>query len=271
MPKGDYQPKDRFVNHQLRNRPSMSWHLNAVYADGTYCSNDAYSITWSPGHLLLAGDLDDFVVTHYSAMSTLEKTSQWLTGIGFDYLMSKSSAKEVYDAKATLKTILRMANENAIESRIRERIDLQRYRSQITWQPSWNAEDYPIPERPPSPTVKTRNRSGRVIVPDGWEIWYKLFEIIFCYGDADSIFTKQGRDQIAYEVMAEIETASKAAEFCSKIGLDDFYGCYTYPSKCHVWYNAIQKWVELVKAKQSSINYFHINAAVQNNQTTSAE
>jgi len=263
--------ENRFANHRLRNQPALSWHLNAVYADGSNCYNDYYCITWSPGLLVLSGDIDMFCVTHYSAMSSIEKSIQWLSGISFDYLMSKSTAKQVYDAEATLKEIIRTANEDAIDSRKRERIDQQSYRRRAKWQTALSGDDDLLPEKPPTLTVKTRNRLGRVIVPDGWEIWYKLFEHTFCRGDADSIFTKQGRDQIAYEVMCEIEDASKVAEFCSAVGLDDFYGCYTYPPECNVWYDAIQKWVELVKADQASINYFQITSEVQNNQTISAE
>ena len=119
-----------FENHEMTERQSISWHMAARYRavkfrkEGAQTlaevktladSNYAFSVTWTPGSLAIAGDLGTFNVTHYQAMRTLESTLEWLDGIEFTYLMEKSSAKQEFSVEATLDYIVKAANEAAIE------------------------------------------------------------------------------------------------------------------------------------------------------------
>ena len=66
-------------------------------------SNYAFTLTWTPGHLTLAGDVGEMVITHYHAMPTLEEATHWALSSDFDYLLSKSDKKKVYNRDETLK------------------------------------------------------------------------------------------------------------------------------------------------------------------------
>ncbi|RVT96274.1 hypothetical protein EOD42_14270 [Rhodovarius crocodyli] len=119
-----------FENHEMTERQSISWHMASRYRAVQFRqqgpqklakvktfadSNYAFSVTWTPGSLAIAGDLGTFNVTHYQAMRTLESTLKWLDGIEFSYLMEKSSAKREFSAEATTAFIIQAANEPALE------------------------------------------------------------------------------------------------------------------------------------------------------------
>lgn len=300
--------REWFQNHEVTERQSISWHMAARYrtvrmhkqgaetlatvhtrASSTY----AYSVTWTPGTLVVAGDLGEFTVTHYHAMDTIKNTLGWLDGISFQYLMEKSTAKEVYDAEGTLADIVRMANEPAVEMLdgyrplhgIGQRTqgyrhDLQQYRRELReGREEWIAECLPLlgpwkgdrkggealpaledylPEQPEPLKVAEKRRysrsdSGdvnkRFHIPEGWELWLALWDEVLDYEDPNVIFTASGRRRIKEELEERLESEHEAAEFCGRIGLDDYYGARSYPHQCYVWAEAIQAWVDKVKPR----------------------
>lgn len=109
----------RFAEHTLTERQSISWHMakHEEQPDGRKVASSfyAYSVTWTPGTLVVAGDIGDLTVNHWHAMRTIEGTMDWLDGIDFDYFMGKSTQREQFDPDATVEDIARAANEPAIE------------------------------------------------------------------------------------------------------------------------------------------------------------
>jgi transposase-like protein len=202
--------------------------MAARYPDGRYSSHMAYAVTWTPGTLVLSGDIDEFTVTHYHAMPTIEQTLDWLDGIHFDYLMGKSSAKKEYDADETLRTIIHFANEDAVPSLRALRDDMRAWRAdtvealcewdsdETQWAvtgraPSWRPapSDRPVladylPERPAALQVTPlagpfRNRSAHS-VPDGWNLWHRLRSQLMPYFGVNDIFLASKRAEIKREL-----------------------------------------------------------------------
>lgn len=262
--------KSWFAGHRVSPRKSISWHMASRDEDGRYQSNYAYSVTWTPGTLCIAGDLGEFTVTHYQAMKTIECTLSWLDNISFSYLMEKSTSKLEFDQDGTVEDIIRAANEGAVDCLKMMRKERQQFRSdcaqaKVDWEKEREAwENEPRRERgalgaPPVLDdflpddgglfkLEMGTRYDRPVAPDGWELWYALWKEVDSYGDPSAIFTPNGRYFIKRELEGRVGDPRDAADLCRRIGLDDYYGRYEYPHQCHVWAIAIQTWVDQVKA-----------------------
>jgi hypothetical protein len=260
-----------FDNHKASERRSISWHMNSVDAEGRYKSAYAYAVTWTPGTLCISGDIGEFTVTHYSAMRTIEGTLGWLDGIEFSYLMSKSTAQEVYDEDETFAEIIRMANEDALHSLKSLREDRGNHRAacvyaRAEWQDAvreWESSesggaapvitDY-LPDDGGLPQLKIgKSPRGNPKIPDGWELWYRIWKEVDGYGNPNCIFTSVGRSDLKDHLRRSLSSEDEAIDLCSMLKIDDFYGYRKYPTKCRVWHAAIRAWVAIVKRQYQDI------------------
>ena len=259
---------EQFAGHQIKPRKSISWTLNKVDAEGRYLSNYAYSVTWTPGSLVIAGDLGEFTVTHWNAMKTIENAVSWLTGIQFDYLMGKSDAKQTLDIEETMRDILRYASEEAVWQTKQHVKELRDWRREVLEDAEVAARDGVEPDPPARPgflkcdtnkgnfRVRFRDSHPDWIAPDGWDVWLRLYEHYkFDVDDEglgpDCIFKSKYRRQIKEALgsaLSEIDGEPQhfVADLCYKLGLDDYHGTYNYDSKYVVFFVAIQRWLELV-------------------------
>lgn len=90
------------IDHHIKERQCRSFHFSTPSKGGIY----AFSLTWTPGSMVLAGDLGEMHLTHYHAMGdTAVKSFDWVATSHPDYLLGKSDAKKVYDRDATWETI----------------------------------------------------------------------------------------------------------------------------------------------------------------------
>lgn len=272
-----------FENHTASSRVSISWHVNSRTPDGKYNSNYAYAVTWTPGTLVISGDIGEFTVTHWNAMPTIEKTLEWLDRIEFDYLMGKSSAKKEFDRAETLRDIVGFANDEAVHTMKGTLKDERRYRQEklkalIEWDTAetiWAVTD-PEGDRPiladylpdeafyelrSTLKVERRNKPSfyggekqEWFVPDGFDLWHKLY-LRYQYDVDDRglagnmIFHAWGRREIKESLDAELGDGGheSAARLCGELGIDDYYGAECWPYSCRVHFAAIQKWVSLVR------------------------
>jgi len=74
-------------------------------------SSHWFNITWTPGFLLLSGDVDEMVITHYHAMPTWKEAVLWIDSCDLDYLMEKSDKKKEFNLERTIKDVFYMAEE----------------------------------------------------------------------------------------------------------------------------------------------------------------
>lgn len=84
-------------------------------ASFAYTSAYAYTLTWTPGHLTLVGDLGEMTIVHYHAMPTLEAACRWVLNSDFDYLMQKTNVQQVFDRSATCEYIWQVIMERTAE------------------------------------------------------------------------------------------------------------------------------------------------------------
>jgi hypothetical protein len=164
-----------------------------------------------------------------------------------------------------------MANEDAIGSMEALREDRQRYRKEcaeawIEWEQAfalwWRdrpdgvlaplKEDF-MPDASGVMKLEIEDapyrpgRTERYRVPDGWELWYRIWNEFGYHGNPATIFTIKGRRELKHDLRGHLENEHDAADLCSTLKIDDFYGDRGYPEQCHVWYAAIQAWVQQVK------------------------
>jgi hypothetical protein len=92
------QARQEFATHQVKERVSRSFDFRRP--DGSCFF--AYSLTWTPGSLALAGDIGELTLVHYQALATLEPGLAWATNSDHHYLLGKSSAKRVFDLDGTI-------------------------------------------------------------------------------------------------------------------------------------------------------------------------
>lgn len=126
------QCAERLGRHVPGTLPSKSWYLSEPGKGSCY----AYSVTWSsPGVLALAGDLGELTITHTSAMPTWWNAVDWLGGAkgggDWDYHLSKSNARQEYDADETAAAIWADVISEAVRARKAERDSRREYRRDV--------------------------------------------------------------------------------------------------------------------------------------------
>jgi len=223
-------PEEILADHRLSDRPSMSWHMAKP---GT--THYAYSITWTPGTLVIAGDIGDFTLNHWQAMKTLPATLDWLDDIHFTYMMEKSTSKQEYEPEKTAQFIVQCANEYAIQSVQALRDDWREYRAIRREEPDYDDKPLPLAFHSSRP-------------PDGWEIWHAIWSEVDGHGDPAAIFKPEGRWFLKQQLADRTSTPAEACDFCRAVGIDDYYGSYDYPHQCRLYFAAIKRWRDAVAA-----------------------
>lgn len=266
--------------HVCRPGDTRAYHF-ATPGDSHYW----FGLTWTPGHLTLVGDIGEITLTHYSALREFESGMRWAETSTYEYLIGKSNKSEqVLDRDATIERIWEMALEPAIEARrsqLGERRDNRRYeavqrrewaRDLAYWEANRSSSDEP-PELQdylgePEPLlplkcekrfeylggvrVRSKDFRGRELwePPDGWEMLHSIwFGVAWPYSDPNDIFTHEGRASLRDELESELDEnagTNEAAELCSKLGIDDYYGEYRYVHHTIAQIEAIRKGAAMI-------------------------
>lgn len=120
--------RSAIAGHVMSERQSRSFDFRTPGKGSSY----AYSLTWSPGSVTLAGDLGEMTVTHWQALWTFKEGMAWLAGSEWDYLLGKAGTKaDVIDVEGTVNDILHMAWEGRdfggdLLARLKKRFRLER-------------------------------------------------------------------------------------------------------------------------------------------------
>lgn len=226
--------------HTCKARNARAFDFRTPGQGGTY----AFSLTWTPGSLSLAGDCGELTMTHYNALWTLEEGLRWAATSDIYYLLSKTRLQETFDRDATVRDIVQMANEQAISARKSLREELQGWRRErpdpYAWYDRYECDyvDW-LNDRPTDNSVWTtyvrpqarfeyKDMEERVVVADGWELWNAIRRELG-NRDVGCIHTAKGRKELIELLHHEIETEHHAYEFCyAKLGLDDYRACYEW-------------------------------------------
>lgn len=94
-----------FADHQIQERQSRSFDFRRLDGSSTY----AFSLTWTPGSLALAGDVGELTLVHYGALKLLGPGLAWATSSDHGYLLSKSDRSRVFDRDGSIQMLLDFA------------------------------------------------------------------------------------------------------------------------------------------------------------------
>ncbi len=122
------EAKRQFSHHVMMEIPAKSFRFRTPVAmkkyvpykatEGAYFSLSsfyAFSLTWSPGVISVAGDIGELTITHGYDLGKFEDAIRWVANADYDYLMSKSGVQKVYDADATYEDLIADANRPVVE------------------------------------------------------------------------------------------------------------------------------------------------------------
>lgn len=101
--------KGWIAGHEISDRPCRSFHFSTPELGSIY----AFSLTWTPGSLVLAGDLGELVLTHYHALKNFEYGLSWAAGSDVQYLLTKSDKKRAFDKEDSIDYLLEYAREHS--------------------------------------------------------------------------------------------------------------------------------------------------------------
>lgn len=101
-----------YRTHVMREGDVRSYRFRRANGD----SNHWFSLTWTPGHLALAGDVGELTLVHYSALREFEEGIRWAASSDHDYLMGKTNVRQEYSREDTVDFIVQWANEEAVRA-----------------------------------------------------------------------------------------------------------------------------------------------------------
>ncbi|MDR3485404.1 MAG: hypothetical protein P4M05_10925 [Bradyrhizobium sp.] len=280
------EPVRSFRFHSVHLRPSVENRWEGCYpfaklkhvvekASFGYDSHYAFTLTWTPGHLALVGDLGTLTLIHYHALRRFEDIG-WALSSDHHYLMSKTDVREVYDAEETFTDLIRQLNAPVLEalngyrglgrSIPGMRQELQAYRREKRQSAQLYAEALRLAEsngtappdadefdvgEPPYTSDLGWERpltrfSARWRIPEEWEAWVKVWRELVSLDDLDFVRLAKNRRSLHSAIKDELKTAESAARFFGRLGFDDQYGTYCWPRQTYFQIAAIQHGVRMI-------------------------
>lgn len=95
-----------FADHRMKKGPGLSWRL-AKPGTGMY----SFRVTWTPGAAVISGDIGDATYNVWPAFADLWDAVQLINGADFSYLAGKSTIPTEFDQEATVRNVLRCADD----------------------------------------------------------------------------------------------------------------------------------------------------------------
>lgn len=95
-----------FAKHRISKGPGYSWRVGRPRS-GSY----AFRVTWAPGSLMVSGDLGSAVFSVWPSFDNPWRAAEFVQGCDFDYLMGKSNLEREFDRDATVRAVLRCADD----------------------------------------------------------------------------------------------------------------------------------------------------------------
>lgn len=249
-----------------------------------YNSTYAFTLTWTPGHMTIVGDLGELTVVHYGAMPTLNEACHWLLSPDYHYLLSKTKEQRQFDRDATIEDIWRCLTEEVAEGQ-------KAYAEELAyWQdekPKWLKregmtkrefdadmkrweEDHPrfrygfSEARRPHYTINrnlwSKEEEFGWRVPDGYwhlaKLWKFLRDESECFeSDPNFLLTDEGLQNIkkCFERWASDRNEGELiAMMYRDIGYDDYSGIYEYRPQAFFQIAAIQHGCRMILEKYAS-------------------
>jgi hypothetical protein len=213
---------ENIAQHVCTPRRSRSFDFRTPGKGSVY----AFSLTWTPGSLALAGDCGEMILTHCQALWELKAGLKWAAGSDIDYLLGKSNLRQVIDKDGTVEWLIDTANEGAVRTVRGLRDDRRRWRA---WKPdvyAWqNPGEWPdwyddwVREQPKLELHESTRKSDywpyeritTTVPEDGYEFWDKLRREFADHLPVEAVYGGSGRREIREEIERWIDEAGNDA------------------------------------------------------------
>ncbi|MCR5943503.1 hypothetical protein FG152_22230 [Ochrobactrum sp. XJ1] len=254
---------DKFSKLERKGDYPFASHVRSESGKYANNSNCAFTLTWTPGKMVITGDCGELTLTHYQAMGDFEDAISWALHSDFDYLLGKSNQGREYDRDATWAWFKEYLNEEVLDAVLgsrdwatKKRNPRFSQRKEIRdWQksrPKWNKragqtkadfEDemrWWIDDRPPhvfsDPTC------------DAWEHWNQLRDAFSIYEEQYDVTKSKDRHLLLGEAETWFETEHDACDFLyRKIGFDDPCISHDYPWRSYYLIACIQHGCRMIQ------------------------
>ncbi|MBY5849635.1 hypothetical protein HFN51_03560 [Rhizobium leguminosarum] len=272
-----------YVDKKLTKRQEGSYPFLRILppveaAKFAYNSTYAYTLTWTPGHMTIVGDLGELTVVHYHAMPTLEAACKWLQSCDYDYLLSKTSVKREFQLNPTIDDIWHTVSEEAMRAvkdiaeetaaheqerpkwRKRDGMTKQDFEQELRyWEEDHPRIRYSFTEVKAPRHLENRNL-WRQSERDGWQVpdgfyWafraWKELESGY-YGldsDPNSLLTDDGMNALQDALRSRLDGLLEGEILgwvYRDLGYDDYSGIYEYPHQAFFQIAAIQHGARMI-------------------------
>lgn len=260
-------------------RPGFRVYSPSESAKFTYTSTYAFTLTWTPGHMTLVGDLGEMNLVHYYAMPTFEEALDWVHRADHDYLLGKAGVGRVFDRDQTIDDIWQRMTEYANDHMKEMAKEIEAYEKDP---PKWRkrdgmtkadferdkqiyAEDHPriaygFREVKEKPLYVNRNlwRLHERIgwhVPDGFELMATVWKFFqedyspYTSEDPNTLLTEEGRNDLKAAIDSYCRERSDDEISCwvyRDLDMDDYSGIYEYPERAFTQISAIKHGVKMI-------------------------
>ena len=215
----------------------------------SYSSTYCFTLTWTPGHMTILGDIGELVVVHYHAMPTLEEACKWLQSSDFNYLLSKTNVQRQYNRDGTWEEFRRGLNEEVLEHLLGrwdwrrskrshgDRDELRAWRRQKPVDGRLNEEGEDEVQWRAARPFTAFDDTDR----DCWARWHNLRKAVSIYEEQYDVAKSEDRHAMLDEVLDHFDTEESATNFLyGDLGGDDPYIAREYPHQAFFQIAAIQ-------------------------------
>lgn len=268
----------RYDKGRVDHRPGFITFTPVQGAKFIYTSTYCFTLTWTPGHMTIVGDLGQLTVVHHQAMPTLGAACNWLQSPDYDYLLSKTGIRRVFDRDLTVDDLWHRLTEYVPEHLVEMEKEIKAYEAD---KPKWRKrdgmtkaefeqemryyeEDHPRlqygfrPCKQPERLNKNLWRLDERIgwhVPDNWELIAKVWKFFredyspYVDEDPNTLLTEEGRTELRNAIdshVRELSDEEVGAWIYREIEMDDYSGVYQYPEQAFVQIAAIQHGARMI-------------------------
>lgn len=254
---------DKFSKLERKGDYPFASHVRTESGKFAYKGVYAFTLTWTPGQMVITGDCGDLTLTHYNAMGDFEEAISWALHSDFDYLLGKSNAQREYVQEETWKWYKDHLNEEVFDALLgsydwREKKRNPKYsqRAELrAWRrskPKWNKRagqtkaefleelDWWKNDRPED--------IFRIPDCDVWNRWNQLRDVLSVYEEQCDVTKSEDRHQLLDEAETWFESEHDAYDFLyRKIGFDDPCVSQDYPWRDYYLIACIQHGCRMIQ------------------------
>ena len=236
-------------------------HIRKDIGKFAYQSAYAFTLTWTPGQIVITGDCGDLTLTHYHAMADFEEAISWALHSDFDYLLGKSNHGTEYIQEETWKQFKNYLNEpvfdallGSVDWRTRkrdpkysQRAEFRRWRKEkpnpadFTHKVDYDVDLLSWKEDRPEDIF-------RMPTCEAWERWNQLNNACAYFMGGLEVTKAADRYRLLCEAEQEFHSEESALNFLyGKMNFDDPYICHDYPRHSYYLIACIQHGCRMIQ------------------------